>query len=58
MILINEMAVKSQSKASKSDSATMSLVIVLWLLLQSFERFFLTVFHLQSYFCVNISVKF
>ena len=58
MILINEKAVKSQSKARKSDSATVSLVIVLWLLLQSFERFFLTVFHLQSYFCVNISVKF
>ena len=36
-----EKAVKSQSKASKSNSATLPLVIVPWLLLQSFDSFFL-----------------
>ena len=36
-----EKAVKSQSKVSKSESATLSLVIVSWLLLQYFDRLFL-----------------
>ena len=51
-----EKAVKSQSKVSKSDSATLSLVIVPWLLLQSFDSFFLIESVLHSSFCFNISL--
>ena len=53
-----EEPVKSQSKVSKSDSATLSLVIVPWSLLQSFDRFFLIESYLHSSFCFNISLKF
>ena len=49
-----EEAVKNQSKVSKSCSATLSLVIVPWLLLQSFDRFFLIESYLYSSFCFNI----
>ena len=45
-----EEAVKSHSEVSKSDSATLSLVIVPWLLLQSFDRFFLIQSYLYSSF--------
>lgn len=51
-----EKVVKSQSKVSKSDSSTLSLVVS-WLCLQSFDTFFLTKFHLHSYFCFNISLN-
>ena len=53
-----EEAVKNQSKVSKSDSATLSLVTVPWLLLQSFDRFFLIESYLYSSFCFNISLQF
>ena len=53
-----EEAVKNQSKVSKSDSATLSLVTVPWLLLQSFDRFFLIESYLCSSFCFNISLQF
>ena len=53
-----EKAVKSQSKVSKSDSATLSLVTVPWLLLQSFDIFFLSESYLHSSFCFNISLQF
>ena len=43
-----EKAVKSQSKVSKSDSATLSLVKVPWLILQSFDTFFLIESYLLS----------
>ena len=45
-----EEAVKNQSKVSKSDSATLSVVIALWLYLQLFDRFFLIEFYLYSSF--------
>ena len=51
-----EKAVKSQSKVSKSDSSTLSLVVS-WLRLQSFDTFFLTKFYLHLYFCFNISLN-
>ena len=53
-----EEAVKSHSEVSKSDSATLSLVIVSWLLLQSFDRFFLIESYLYSSFFFNISLQF
>ena len=53
-----EKAVRSQSKVSKSGSATLSLVIVPWLLLQSFDRLFLIEFYLHSSFCFNISLQY
>ena len=53
-----EEAVKNQSKVSKSGSAILSLVIVPWLPLQSFDRFFLIEPYLYSSFCFNISLKF
>ena len=53
-----EEAVKNQSKVSKSGSATLSLVIALWLYLQFFDRFFLIEFYLYSSFCFNISLQF
>ena len=43
-----EKAVRSQSKVSKRDSAPLGLVIVSWLLLQSFDTFFL-IFHYKFY---------
>ena len=52
-----EKAEKSQSKVSKSGSATLSLVIVPWLLLQSFNWFFLIESYLHSSFCFNISLQ-
>ena len=53
-----EEAVKNQSKVSKSGSATLSLVIALWLYLKFFDRFFLIEFYLYSSFCFNISLQF
>ena len=53
-----EKALKSQLKVSKSDYATLSLVIVPWLLLQSFDRFFLIESYLHSSFSFNISLQF
>ena len=53
-----EEAVKSHSEVSKSDSATLSLVIVPWLLLQSFNRFFLFNLIYIHLFFFNISLKF
>ena len=53
-----EKAVKSQSKASKSNSATFPLVIVPWLLLQSFDSFFLIKSYWHSSFYFNISLQF
>ena len=50
--------VKSQSIVSKSDSTTLSLFIVPWLLLQSFDRFFLIESYLHSSFWFNISLQF
>ena len=47
--------VKNPSKVSKSDFATLSLVIAQWLLLQSFDRFFLIESYLCSSFYFNIS---
>ena len=52
-----EKAVKSQSKVSKSGSATLSLVIAPWLLLQSFNWFFFIESYLHSSFCFNISLQ-
>ena len=49
--------VKNQSKVSNSDSATLSLVIVVpWLLLQTCDRVFLIESYLYSSFCFNISI--
>ena len=51
--------VKNQSKVSNSDSATLSLVIVVpWLLLQTCDRVFLIESYLYSSFCFNISLQF
>ena len=50
-----EKAVKSQSKVSKSDSATLLFAIVPWL---SFDKFFLIESYLYSSFCFNISLQF
>ena len=49
---------RKKKKVSKSDFATLSLVIVSWLLLQSFDRFFLIESYLCSSFCFNISLQF
>ena len=46
----NEKAIKSQLKVSKSYSATLSLIIVPWLLLQLFARFFRIESYLHSSF--------
>ena len=45
---------KIQSKVSKIDFGTLSLVIVLWLIQQSFGRFFPTKSHLHPYFSESL----